>query len=127
LKRDLDSIIKTAVLGIVAILTIMLVIKPLVNKAFDVSASDIEAQELRSMASNEALSQAAAAAGGGGGFGGGGGPMMQGGGDEGQQMNLDVIQSKIDYSPTQKVNDLIDNNPEETLSIIRGWLADTKG
>jgi flagellar M-ring protein FliF len=127
LKRDLDSIIKTAVLGIVAILTIMLVIKPLVNKAFDVSASDIEAQELRSMASNEALSQAAAAAGGGGGFGGGGGPMMQGGGDEGQQMNLDVIQSKIDYSPTQKVNDLIDNNPEETLSIIRSWLTETKG
>lgn len=119
LKRDLDSIIKTFVLGVVAILVIMLVIRPLVNKAFDVSAADIEAQELKAIASTEALNQAAMAVGGGG-----GGQMPD---QEGGQINLDVIQSKIDYSPTQKVNDLIDNNPEETLSIIRGWLADTKG
>ncbi len=120
LKRDLDSIIKTFVLGVVAILVIMLVIRPLVNKAFDVSASDIEAQEIKAMASNEALSQAAMAAGG-----------MGGGGNfpdnDANQINLDVIQSKIDYSPTQKVNDLIDNNPEETLSIIRSWLVENKG
>jgi flagellar M-ring protein FliF len=115
LKRDLDSIIKTVVLGVVAILTIMLVVRPLVNKAFNVSTADLEAQELRTMAENEALSQAAAAVGGGGGD------------NEGNQINLDVIQSKINYSPTQRVNDLIDSNPEDTLSIIRTWLADSKG
>lgn len=114
LKRDLDSIIKTVVLGVVAILTIMLVIRPLVNKAFNVSSSDLEAQELRTMSENEALSQAAAAVGG-------------GGENEGNQINLDVIQSKINYSPTQRVNDLIDSNTEDTLSIIRTWLAENKG
>lgn len=116
LKRDLDSIIKTVVLGVVAILTIMLVVRPLVNKAFNVSTSDLEAQELRSMAENEALTQAAAAVGGGAGT-----------DNENNQINLDVIQSKINYSPTQRVNDLIDSNPEDTLSIIRTWLADSKG
>ena len=125
LKRDLDSIIKTVVLGVVAILVIMLVIRPLVNKAFDVSAADMEAQEIKAMANSEAFNQAAAAAGGNFGGGGGGGPLPQE--SEGNQINLDVIQSKIDYSPTQKVNDLIDNNPEETLSIIRSWLIENKG
>jgi flagellar M-ring protein FliF len=121
LKRDLDSIIKTVVLGIVAILVILLVIRPLVNKAFDVSAADMEAQELKMMANNEAMTQASAA------VGGIGGAAPPAGEAEGNHINLDVIQSKIDYSPTQKVNDLIDNNPEETLSIIRSWLVENKG
>ena len=56
--------------------------------------------------------------------GGAGGPLPQ---ESENSVNLDIIQSKIDYSPTQKVNDLIDNNPEETLSIIRSWLVDSKG
>lgn len=119
LKRDLDSIIKTFVLGVVAILTIILVVRPLVNKAFDVNASDIEAQEIKNIANTEAFSQASAAISGAA----GNSPLE----NEGPQINLDVIQSKIDYSPTQKVNDLIDNNPEETLSIIRSWLAESKG
>jgi len=113
LKRDLDGIIKTVVLGVVAILTIMLVIRPLVNKAFDISTSDMEAQEIKMMASNDAMAQATASVGGSGG----------GGGDDGG-INLDVIQSKIDYSPAQKINDLIDSNPDATLSIIRTWLTE---
>ncbi len=116
LKRDLDSIIKTVVLGIVAVLTIMLVVRPLVNKAFDVSPSDLEAQEIKMMANNDALSQAAAAA-----NSGISAPEIPTG-----PVNLDVIQSKMDYTPAQRINDIIDNNPDETLNIIRSWLAENK-
>lgn len=130
LKRDIDSIIKTVVFGIVAILIIMLVVKPLVSKAFEISSSDIEAEEIKMMAGQDNR--------GGGGGGspaqGGGVQMAMGGGGSGgdesagaeNQVNLDLIQSKIDYSSTQKVNDLIDNNPEETLSIIRSWLIQNR-
>ncbi|HCR86138.1 MAG TPA: flagellar M-ring protein FliF, partial [Alphaproteobacteria bacterium] len=122
IKEDLDSIIKTIVLGIVAILVIMLIIKPLVGKAFEISASDLEAEEIKNQASMEALQkQLERAEQGGIGIGGSGG----GGGDKGG-VNLDVIQSKIEYSPAQKVNDIIENNPEETLAVIRGWLGENK-
>ena len=119
LKRDLDSIIKTLVLGVVGILGIMLVVKPLVNKAFDLSTTDIEAEEIKIMAENEALAQQAGAISGGD-IGGGGG------GGEDDSINLDVIQSKMETSPTQQINDLIDNNPEETLSVIRSWLTQNR-
>ncbi len=117
LKRDLNSIIKTLVLGIVAVLTIMLVIRPLVNKAFNVSAADIEAQEIKMMANNEALAQAAAAV--------GTVAATSSMPDElPSSINLDMIQSRSDSSPATRVNEMIDSNPDETLSIIRAWLAD---
>jgi flagellar M-ring protein FliF len=111
LKRDLDSIIKTVVIGIVAILGIMLVIRPLVNKAFDISTADLEAEEIKLMASADQISREQNLASG-------------GGGDDGN--GLDVIQSKLDYGPVKKANDIIDNNPEETLNVIRSWLAENK-
>jgi flagellar M-ring protein FliF len=113
LKRDLDSIIKTLVLGIVAVLGIMLVVRPLVNKAFDISSKDLEEEELRIMAENEALAQQA-------------GTNMDDDQGEAEEINIDAIQSKVDYSPAQKVNDLIDNNTDETLSVIRSWLANNR-
>lgn len=114
LKRDLDSIIKTVVLGTVAILVIMLVIRPLINKAFDISTSDLEAEELQNQAALEALQKQVEGA----------ENIGIGGVAEGGGADLDVVQSKIEYSPAQKVNDIIENNPEETLSVIRSWLAE---
>lgn len=109
LMKDLDSIIKTVVLGVVAILVIMLVVKPLVNKAFDVSASDLEAEETKAMAEQEKLLK-----------------MMQTAEmpeiPQQQQAN-EVIQSRANFSAAQKVNEIIDGNPEETLMVLRSWLA----
>lgn len=121
LKRDIDSIIKTLVLGLTAILTIMLVIRPLVNKAFDISSSDIEAEELKSLATQEELAKQAGLVLGGSQEGDGGGD-----GEADSEINLDVIQTNSDNSPSQRVNDMIDNNPEETLSIIRNWIGNNR-
>lgn len=104
LKRDLDSILKTVVVGIVAILAIMLVIRPLVNRAFEVVPADLEAEQA------EAAAIAASNADVG---------MMQGG----DEINLDIIQNKMESTPSRKINDLIENNPDETLSVIRNWLG----
>ena len=104
LKRDLDSILKTIMVGIVAILAIMLVIRPLVNRAFDISQADIEAEATAQQAAMVEMQPMA--------------PI------ENEDINLDIIQTKVDSTPTKKVNDLMDNNPEETLSVIRNWLTE---
>lgn len=106
LKRDLQGILKTVMVGVVAILAIMLVIRPLVNRAFEISPADLEAEAARAVP---------AAGGGGGGY---------SGSLESEEINLDVIQSKLDSTPTRRVNDLMENNPEETLAVIRTWLSE---
>jgi len=99
LKKDLDSILKTVVVGIVAILTILLVIKPLVNKAFEISPTDLAEEQMNSMAQFEMENQ-----------------------DFGEDMDIEMIQNKMDASPVKKINDIIDNNPEETIQVIRNWM-----
>jgi len=99
LKKDLDSILKTVVVGIVAILTILLVIKPLVNKAFEISPSDLAEEQMNSMAQFEMEND-----------------------DFSENLDIDLIQNKVDSSPVKKINDIIDNNPEETIQVIRNWM-----
>jgi len=98
LKRDLDSILKTVVVGIVAILAIMLVIRPLVNRAFDVSPGDIVEEDMIAPPTME-MPQAPQAT-----------------------PDFDMMQSKAG-SPTAKVNEIAKAHPEETLSVVRSWLA----
>lgn len=117
LMKDLDSIIKTVVLGIVAVLTIMLVVKPLVNKAFDVSSSDLEAEEMKALAEQDRMGKMMQTFG--SMSGGGENEPPSGGGGE-------SIQSKMAFSAVQKANDIIDANPEETLNVIRSWLTQTR-
>ncbi len=114
LKHKLDDIIKMLIFGIVAILVIMLVVRPIVNKAFDVSTADLEAEAMQVQAE-------AAVAGGGGGA--GVDQLMGQMADTSESIDLDIIQNRMDGTPARKINDLIDNNPEETLAVIRNWLS----
>ncbi len=103
LKRDLASILKTLVIGIVAILAILLVIKPVVNRAFEHAPATAVADA-----------------------GGGGGAVPAGDiPDLPPEENIDVeqIQTKMEGASAKKINDLVDNNPDETLAVIRSWLA----
>lgn len=101
LKRDLDSILKTVVVGIVAILAILLIIRPLVNKAFEISTSDLEVENAEAQANME-LSALEGLDG----------------------LDLESIQNRMDVSSTKKINDLVENNPQETLNVIRAWLSE---
>ena len=98
LKRDLSSIIKTVMVGIVAILAILLVIRPLVNRAFEISQSDLDHEAMAAQAAEVEFTG-------------------------GEEIDLDVIQTKVESSPLSKVNDIVENNPDETLTVIRNWLA----
>ena len=101
LKRDFNSIIKTLVIGVVAILAILLVIRPLVNRAFEIAPGS----------ENDDVAGA---------LGGSLGAMS----DSGEEsINVDDIQNKVSDTSAKKVTEIVDNNPEETLAVIRGWLS----
>lgn len=118
IKQDLNSIIQTLVLGGVAILAILLVIRPLVARA-------IESAE--AAAKEDELEQAALAA-----------PSIaarlndqrskkveeeEEEEEEADMINIDRIQGKLKSSTYAKINSLVDKHPEETVQIIRQWLA----
>lgn len=122
LKQDLSSIIQTLVLGGVAILAILLVIRPLVARA-------IESAE--SAAKEDEMEQAALAA-----------PSIaarltdqsrkaqeeeeETSAQEPEEMiNIDRINGKLKSSTYAKINNMIDKHPEETAQILRQWLSMT--
>ena len=119
LKKDLNSIIQTVVLGGVAILAILLVVRPLVARA-------IESAELASK--EDALEQAALAA-----------PSIAArltdqsrgvfededayGEASDDMINVDRVSGKIRSSTYSKINNMVGQHPEETTQILRQWLG----
>lgn len=121
LKQDLNSIIQTVVLGGVAILAILLVIRPLVARAIESAENSAKEDEME-QAALAAPSIAARL-------------MDQSRGkasldDDGEEMegeedmiNIDRIQGKLRSSTYQKINNMIEKHPDETVQILRQWLT----
>lgn len=110
-----DEIMKMAEglgIAIVAVLVILLVVRPLVTRAFESAAPD-EAQ----------LLSADAAA---------GVPQLAGPGampvpvDEEMEadelIDIDKVEGRVRASSLRKIGEIVDKHPEEALSIIRNWL-----
>ncbi|NDF12736.1 MAG: flagellar M-ring protein FliF [Proteobacteria bacterium] len=110
LKRDLQNILKTLVIGIVAIMVIMMVIRPLVNRAFEVAPPEPEIGAALGL--NPNLGAAT---------GGPGAPEISLESDDG--IDLQSIQNRSKGSALKKVNDVAQSNPEETLQVIRDWMT----
>jgi flagellar M-ring protein FliF len=121
IKKDMNSIIQTLVLGGVAILAILLVIRPLVARA-------IESAELASK--EDAMEQAALAE-----------PSIaarltdqsrnrlqaessdEDGEEEEDMINVDRVKGKLKSSTYTKINNMVEQHPEETAQIFRLWLS----
>ena len=118
IKGDMSSIIQTLVLGGVAILAILMVIRPLVSRAIE-SADQAHRDEELEAAALAAPSIAARLT----------DQSRDTGGDddaeEEEMINVDRIQGKLKSSTYAKINGLVDKHPEETAQIIRAWLSGT--
>lgn len=110
IKRDLHALIQTAVLGIVSILVILLVIRPLVSKAFERTRHEDE-EEIQNA------------------FAGKGEPVAASYEDTESESAIDIemIEEKMKTSSIKTLNDIITKHPEETLSILRTWLSKEPG
>ena len=116
LKQDLTSIIQTLVLGGVAILAILLVIRPLVARAIDSAERQNKDEELDHVAlaapgiaarlTDQSRSSSL--------------------GDEEPEedmIDIDRVQGKLKSSSYNKINSMVEKHPEETAAIFRQWIT----
>ena len=114
-KEDLLRMAEILVLSIVVILVLLLVVRPLVTRAFEAIPQAAAAAEAARLADQSAT---AALAGPGGQFG-----MDQGADNEFEDMiDLERIEGRVKASSVKKVGEIVHKHPDEALSIIRNWL-----
>ncbi|WP_445376301.1 flagellar basal-body MS-ring/collar protein FliF [Niveispirillum fermenti] len=118
-KADVIRIAETLILAIVAILVILLVIKPLVTRALDRSPQLDEEPDLLSDGSG--MPQLA---------GPGGGALSrelameaaQANEELEQMIDINRVDGRVRASSLRKVGEIVEKHPEEAVSIIRNWL-----
>lgn len=114
LRQDLQGIIQTLVIGIVAILAILLIIRPIVNRVIEVSSESREEDEDEELAQHLALL----------------GPDLAAltdqreEGEEDEMINIDRVQGKVRGAAIKRVQDMLENNPEEALGALRRWMEE---
>jgi len=110
LRDELQGIVQTLVIGGVAILAILLIIRPLVTRAIEATRVDPEL---------EAAEKAALSA-----------PTLAGQltdqrfeeEDEEELINIDRVQGRIKSASFRKINEIVDQHPDEALTILRQWI-----
>ena len=121
-KADLISIAETLTLSIVAVLVILLILRPLATHLVSTSArkQSIGSAEEQALAYSQQPQLSA--------------PNAEGGGtpSTGQQhepseleqmIDMSQVEGRVKASSVQKITELVDNHPGETVSVIRSWLA----
>ncbi len=110
LKGSVDSIVQTLVLGGIAVLVILMIVRPLVSRVLVTSDEEREAEE-----------QERALLGGPGLIAGQLGDFSLDGEEDDLLISLNSVQGGIKSSSYKKINEMIAEHPEETLNVIRGW------
>lgn len=124
LKRDMNSILETVIFGIVAILGILLIVRPLINHVLEtnIAARDEEQMALTGPDGTivgQLTDQTGA----------GGVPMTGEGGfagegeeEEEEMINLAMVKGQVKSSSIKRITELIDEHPDETMGVIRQWM-----
>lgn len=120
-KSEIMKILEGLGVAIVAILVILLVVRPLVQRAFENLPSGAD-QAGAGLLTAEMTGQPQLT-------GPGGVPMpagMMGEPDELEEaeelIDIDKVEGRVKASSMRKIGDIVDKHPEEALSIIRNWL-----
>ncbi len=107
-KDELIRIAEGLGVAIVAILVIVLVIRPLINNAFDATPRGTEARLLGENAEEDNLLLS---------------NFLNDEGDSVEDMiNMSKVDGRVKVSSLKRVNDVVEKNPEMAVSIIRSWL-----
>jgi flagellar M-ring protein FliF len=125
-KADLFRAAETLVLAIVAVLVILLVVRPLVTRALETARETALAQQ-RALA-EQAMGGAGALAGPMGAMGALTGPGGPGTGlaememDEESMIDISQVEGRVRASSMKKIGEIVDKHPEEAVAIIRSWM-----
>ncbi len=114
-KSDLLSMAETLALSIVAVLVILLVLRPLalhmIESAPRIGASAGAADEMTGLLPAGAVPPQLAAP---------GGPAAD---DLENMIDMSQVEGKVKASSVQKISELVQNHPAETVSVIRSWMS----
>lgn len=119
-KADLLRIAEMLVLGIVAVLVILLVVRPVITRAFDIAATANPMAMLPAGASTGPVGQLAppaqALADGSEVSNGGETPEVQSG------LDISQVDGRLQASSMNQINQVIAKHPDETVAILRQWM-----
>jgi len=115
-KNDILRVVEVLVLSIVAILVILLVVRPLLSRAFEALPSAQEAAErlLADQGRAPALTGPSAPTG------------VNVDDDDEEQfeelIDIDRVGGRVKASSVKKVGEIVEKHPEEALAILRSWM-----
>ena len=112
-KADYFRIAELLVLAIVAILVLLLVVRPLVNRTLEALPSALSREHERNLLADQSVGAPALT-----------GPAGTGTQEEEKDEMIDVAQidGRVRASTIKKIGEIVEHHPEETVSIIREWL-----
>jgi len=112
-KEEIMRMAEGLGVAVVAVLVILLVVRPLVTRAFEAMPQGDEAL----LTTDGAMAQLT---------GPGGVPMPMSQKEEEEDLDelidIDKVEGRVKASSLRKIGDIVDKHPEEALSIIRTWL-----
>ena len=114
-KADLMHLGETLILAIVAVLVILLVIRPLVNRLLD-GAGPGGPRELGRLHGGPSGAPALPAP--------GGNAMMRSAhlNEAGEMIDMSQVEGRVAQSSLRKVGEIVEKHPEEALAIVRSWM-----
>lgn len=111
-KNDMLRMAEILVLSIVAILVILLVVRPLLTRAFEALPVAVGAPGEGRLLADESMGAPALA-----------GPMEGAPEEEFEELiDIDRVEGRVKASSVKKVGEIVDKHPGEALSIIRSWM-----
>ena len=114
-KNDMLRLAEILVLSIVAILVILLVVRPVITRAFESLPQAADALSHAAMLSGESGAPALT--------GPGGVPVPTEDDDEFEELiDIDRVEGRVKASAVKKIEEIVDKHPAEALSIVRSWI-----
>jgi flagellar M-ring protein FliF len=112
-KNDLLRIAEIFVLSIVALLVIMLVVRPLLSRVFEALPSISEGVGEPALLSDQTLHGPVLTA-----------PDMAPAEEsfDDDLIDIDRVEGRVKASSVKKVGEIVENHPAEALAIVRSWL-----
>jgi flagellar M-ring protein FliF len=121
LKADMHSIIQTLALLVVAVLVFLVVIRPLMNRLLETPMMAETGERMPALAMPGGTAAAPRQTGGGGAA-----PALSSEAapaEEEPTIDLSRISGRVKSSTYNRLNELVDKNPDEALNVIRQWAA----
>lgn len=108
-KMEIIKMFESLGIAVVAVLVILLVIRPLITKAFDPTEAEEEERLIIQNMTPQLTNQ------------------MQNEENQLEELiDLEKIEGRVKASSIKKIGEIIDNHPQEALNIIRNWIYSDK-